>query len=118
MFRAGKAGTQALTAVEEFRVRYEQFTGRFGLAEDAVIEQVGAGGFSAKWFSTSGVTEDRVVMYLQGKGNGVALFQIYNATPLVLPTGTPGGYQPRVARILPLREWRCRMCRRRSGRSG
>ena len=62
MFRAGKAETQALTTVEEFRVWYEQFTAQFELPEDAVFEQVGAGGVSAEWISTPGVAEDRVVM--------------------------------------------------------
>ncbi len=68
MFRAGKAETQAFTTVEEFRVWYEQFTGQFELPEDAVFEQVGAGGVSAEWISTPGVAEDRVVMYLHGGG--------------------------------------------------
>ena len=68
MFRAGKAETQAFTTVEEFRVWYEQFTGQFELPEDAVFEQVGAGGVSAEWISTPGVSEDRVVMYLHGGG--------------------------------------------------
>ena len=47
MSRAGKAETQAFTAVEEFRVWYEQFTGQFELPEDAVFEQAGTGGVSA-----------------------------------------------------------------------
>ena len=68
MFRAGKAETQAFTTVEEFRVWYEQFTAQFELPEDAVFEQVGAGGVSAEWISTPGVAEDRVVMYLHGGG--------------------------------------------------
>ena len=68
MFRAGKAETQAFTTVEEFRVWYEQFTGQFELPEDAVFEQVGAGGVSAEWISTPGVSQDRVVMYLHGGG--------------------------------------------------
>ena len=68
MFRAGKAETQAFTTVEEFRVWYEQFTGQFELPEDAVFDQVGAGGVSAEWISTPGVSEDRVVMYLHGGG--------------------------------------------------
>ena len=68
MFRGGKAETQAFTTVEEFRVWYEQFTGQFELPEDAVFEQVGAGGVSAEWVSTPGVAEDRVVMYLHGGG--------------------------------------------------
>ena len=68
MFRAGKAETQAFTTVEEFRVWYEQFTGQFELPDDAVFEQVGAGGVSAEWISTPGVAEDRVVMYLHGGG--------------------------------------------------
>ncbi len=68
MFRAAKAETQAYTTVEEFRVWYEQFTAQFELPEDAVFEQVGAGGVSAEWISTPGVSEDRVVMYLHGGG--------------------------------------------------
>ena len=68
MFRAGKADTQAFTTVEEFRVWYEQFTGQFELPEDAVFEQVGAGGVSAEWVSVPGAAEDRVVMYLHGGG--------------------------------------------------
>ena len=68
MFRAGKAETQAFSTVEEFRVWYERFTGQFELPEDAVFEQVGAGGVSAEWISTPGVSEDRVVMYLHGGG--------------------------------------------------
>ena len=68
LFRAGKEETQAFTTVEEFRVWYEQFTGQFELPEDAVFEQVGAGGVSAEWISTPGVAEDRVVMYLHGGG--------------------------------------------------
>ena len=68
MFRAGKEETQAFTTVEEFRVWYERFTGQFELPEDAVFEQVGAGGVSAEWISTPGVSEDRVVMYLHGGG--------------------------------------------------
>ena len=68
MFRAGKAETQAFTTVEQFRVWYEQFTGQFELPEDAVFDQVGAGGVSAEWISTPGVSEDRVVMYLHGGG--------------------------------------------------
>ena len=69
MFRAAKAETQAYTTVEEFRVWYERFTAPFDLPEDAVFEQVGAGGVSAEWISTSGVvSDDRVVMYLHGGG--------------------------------------------------
>ena len=68
MFRAAKAETQSYTTVEEFRVWYERFTAPFGVAEDAVFEQVGAGGVSAEWISTPGVSEDRVVMYLHGGG--------------------------------------------------
>ena len=68
MFRAGKAETQAFSTVEEFRVWYERFTGQFELPEDAVFEQVGAGGVSAEWISTPGVSKDRVVMYLHGGG--------------------------------------------------
>ena len=68
LFRAGKEETQAFTTVEDFRVWYEQFTGQFELPEDAVFEQVGAGGVSAEWVSTPGVAEDRVVMYLHGGG--------------------------------------------------
>ena len=68
MFRAGKVETQSFTTVEEFRVWYEQFTGQFELPEDAVFEQVGAGGVSAEWVSTPGVAADRVVMYLHGGG--------------------------------------------------
>ena len=68
LFRAGKAETQAFTTVDEFRVWYEQFTGQFELPEDAVFEQVGAGGVAAEWISTPGVAQDRVVMYLHGGG--------------------------------------------------
>ena len=68
MFRAGKAETQDFTTVDEFRVWYEQFTGQFELPEDVVVEQVGAGGVSAEWISTPGVSQDRVVMYLHGGG--------------------------------------------------
>ena len=68
MFRAAKAETQAYTTVEEFRVWYERFTAPFDLPEDAVFEQVGAGGVSAEWISTPGVADDRVVMYLHGGG--------------------------------------------------
>ena len=68
MFRAAKVETQAFTTVEDFRVWYESFTGQFELPEDAVFEQVGAGGVSAEWISTPEVSEDRVVMYLHGGG--------------------------------------------------
>ena len=68
LFRAGKAETQAFTTIDEFRVWYEQFTGQFELPEDAVFEQVGAGGVAAEWISTPGVAQDRVVMYLHGGG--------------------------------------------------
>ena len=68
MFRDGKTETQAFTTVDEFRVWYEQFTGQFELPEDAVFEQVGAGGVAAEWISTPGAAEDRVVMYLHGGG--------------------------------------------------
>ena len=68
MFRAGKAETQDFTTVDEFRVWYEGFTGQFELPEDVVVEQVGAGGVSAEWISTPGVSQDRVVMYLHGGG--------------------------------------------------
>ena len=68
MFRTAKAETQAYTTVEEFRVWYERFTAQFELPEDAVFEQVGAGGVSAEWISTPGASEDRVVMYLHGGG--------------------------------------------------
>ncbi len=68
MFRAGKVETQSFTTVAEFRVWYEQFTGQFELPEDAVFEQVGAGGVAAEWVSTPGVAADRVVMYLHGGG--------------------------------------------------
>ena len=68
MFRAAKAETQAYTTVEEFRVWYERFTAPFELPDDAVFEQVGAGGVSAEWISIPGVADDRVVMYLHGGG--------------------------------------------------
>ena len=68
MFRDGKAEAQSLTTVEEFRVWYERFAEQFELPEDAVFEQVGAGGVSAEWVSTPGVAQDRVVMYLHGGG--------------------------------------------------
>ncbi len=68
MFRAAKEETQAYTTVEEFRVWYERFTAPFDLPDDAMFEQVGAGGVSAEWISTPGVSEDRVVMYLHGGG--------------------------------------------------
>ena len=68
MFRDGKAETQAFTTVDDFRVWYERFTGQLELPEDAVFEQVGAGGVSAEWISTPGVADDRVVMYLHGGG--------------------------------------------------
>ena len=68
MFRAGKAETQAFTTVEEFRVWYERFTEQFELPDDAVFEQVGAGGVSAEWISTPGVSDDRVIIYLHGGG--------------------------------------------------
>ena len=68
LFREGKSETQAFTSVDEFRVWYESFTGQFELPDDAVFEQVGAGGVSAEWVSTPGVSEDRVVMYLHGGG--------------------------------------------------
>ena len=68
LFREGKSETQAFTSVDEFRVWYESFTGQFELPDDAVFEQVGAGGVSAEWVTTPGVSEDRVVMYLHGGG--------------------------------------------------
>ena len=68
LFREGKSETQAFTSVDEFRVWYESFTGQFELPDDAVFEQVGAGGVSAEWVTTPGVSEDRVVIYLHGGG--------------------------------------------------
>ena len=81
MFRSGKEETQAFTTVEEFRVWYEQFTGQFDLPEDAVFEQVGAGGVSAEWIFTPGVADDRVVMYLHGGGYMIGSMRTHR-TPL------------------------------------
>ena len=79
MFRDGKTETQAFTTVEDFRVWYERFTGQFELPEDAVFEQVGAGGVSAEWISTPGVADDRVVMYLHGGGYMIGSMRTHRA---------------------------------------
>ena len=79
MFRDGKMETQAFTTVEDFRVWYERFTGQFDLPDDAVFEQVGAGGVSAEWISTPGADDDRVVMYLHGGGYMIGSMRTHRA---------------------------------------
>lgn len=79
MFRDGKTETQTFTTVEDFRVWYERFTGQFELPDDAVFEQVGAGGVSAEWISTPGVADDRVVMYLHGGGYMIGSMRTHRA---------------------------------------
>lgn len=90
MFRDGKTETQAFTTVDEFRVWYEQFTGQFELPEDAVFEQVGAGGVAAEWISTPGAAEDRVVMYLHGGGYMIGSMRTHRS-PLSYLSRVSGG---------------------------
>ena len=77
IYREFKGKMQTITAIDDLRVAFDEWTSQFQLDEDVKIERVGAGGVPAEWIVAPGAAGDRVLLYLDGGGYVVGSMRGY-----------------------------------------
>ena len=68
MYRDLAASVDPNATVEEFRLCFDKWMGNFGLADDAVIDEVSAGGVRSLSVTVAGVPVERTILHLHGGG--------------------------------------------------
>lgn len=77
IYREFKGKMQTITAIDDLRVAFDEWTSQFQLDKDVKTERVGAGGVPAEWIIAPGAAGDRVLLYLHGGGYVVGSMRSY-----------------------------------------